>query len=62
MAGVQVRENESLDNALRRFKRELQTHGVLEEAKRHQRYEKPSEKRRRQAATARRRQLRAARR
>ena len=52
---VEVRENESLDNALRRFKRQLQQLGVLEEARRHERYEKPSDRRRRlQAAAARR--------
>jgi small subunit ribosomal protein S21 len=59
---IQVREKESIDNALRRFKRELQEAGVLESARRHQRYEKPSEKRRRMLAAAIRRSRRAARR
>jgi small subunit ribosomal protein S21 len=49
---IEVRQNESLDSALRRFKRELQNAGVLEEARRHERYEKPSDRRRRQAAAA----------
>jgi small subunit ribosomal protein S21 len=59
---VELRENESIDNALRRFKRELHQHGVLEAAKRHERYEKPSDKRRRLMAAAIRRTRRAERR
>lgn len=56
---VEVRENESLENALKRFKRQLQTHGVFEEARRHERYEKPSDRRRRLAAAAERRRRKA---
>lgn len=56
---VEIRENESLDNALKRFKRQLQTHGILEEARRHERYEKPSDRRRRMAAAAERRRRKA---
>ena len=59
---IEVRENESLENALRRFKRELHDHGVLEALKRHERYEKPSDKRRRLLVAAIRRSRRAARR
>ena len=59
---IQIRDNESLDSALRRFKRELHQHGVLESARRHERYEKPSDKRRRLLAAAIRRSRRAARR
>jgi len=55
LAVVEVRDNESLDSALRRFKRALQQTGVLEEARRHERYEKPSDRRRRLAAAANRR-------
>ena len=62
MPGVELRDNESIDNALRRFKRELHLHGVLEEARRHERYEKPSDRRRREAAASMRRRQRAARR
>jgi small subunit ribosomal protein S21 len=62
MPGVESRDNESIDNLLRRFKRQLQLHGVLEEAKRHERYEKPSEKRRRELASSIRRRNRMARR
>ncbi len=59
---IHLRDNESIDSALRRFKRELHQHGVLEAARRKQRYEKPSDKRRRMQAAAIRRARRAARR
>jgi small subunit ribosomal protein S21 len=59
---TEVRQNESLDNALRRFKRDLQQAGVFEEARRHERYEKPSDRRRRQMAASIRRARKAARR
>jgi small subunit ribosomal protein S21 len=48
LAQVQVRPNESLDSALKRFKKQLEQSGVLQDYKRHTHYEKPSEKRRRQ--------------
>jgi small subunit ribosomal protein S21 len=59
---IQIRDNESLESALRRFKRSLQEDGVLESARRHERYEKPSDRRRRLQAAAIRRSRRAARR
>jgi small subunit ribosomal protein S21 len=45
MPGIIIKKNESLDEALRRFKRELQEEGVIEEIKKRLFYEKPSEKR-----------------
>lgn len=57
MAQVLVRPGESLDSALKRFKKQLQQSGVLKEARAHEHYEKPSDRRRR-AAAARRRKLR----
>ena len=54
MARVQVRNNESLDSALRRFKKELEQAGVLREARQHQHYEKPSDKKRKAEAARRR--------
>jgi len=56
MAQVQVKQNESIDSALKRFKKQLQEAGILKEAREHEHYEKPSDKRRR-AAAARRRKL-----
>jgi small subunit ribosomal protein S21 len=58
LAQVQVRQNESLDSALRRFKKQIQQTGILKEAREHEHYEKPSDKKRK-AEAARRRKLRA---
>lgn len=56
MTEVRVGKDESLDSALRRFKRQVKRSGILSEAKRHERYETPGQKRRRKiAARARRR-------
>jgi small subunit ribosomal protein S21 len=52
LAQVQVRQNESLDQALRRFKKLLQQSGILKEAREHEHYEKPSDKRRKAEAAA----------
>lgn len=57
MAQVQVKPNESLDSALKRFKKAIQQTGILKEAKAHEHYEKPSDKRRK-AEAARRRKMR----
>ncbi|MDH3743858.1 MAG: 30S ribosomal protein S21 [Acidobacteriota bacterium] len=58
MPGVQVREEESFENALRRFKRKCEKSGVLTELKRRQHFEKPSVKRKRKAIQARKKILR----
>jgi small subunit ribosomal protein S21 len=39
---IKVRHGESLDQALRRFNREVQKAGILQEVKLRERYEKPS--------------------
>jgi small subunit ribosomal protein S21 len=52
LAQVQVRQNETLDQALRRFKKQLQQSGILKEAREHEHYEKPSDKRRKAVAAA----------
>ncbi len=49
MIYVVVQPNESIDSALKKFNMKLQQSGVLRELKEHSHYEKPSEKRRRQA-------------
>ncbi len=54
MAQVQVKPNESLDQALRRFKKQLQQSGILKEAREHEHYEKPSDKKRKAMAARRR--------
>ncbi|MTI81481.1 MAG: 30S ribosomal protein S21 [Firmicutes bacterium] len=54
MAEVKVGKNETLDSALRRFKRTCQKAGVLAEARKRETYEKPSVKRKKKAEAARR--------
>ena len=55
MAEVRVKENESLDSALRRFKRQCQRSGVLAELRKREHYEKPSVKRKKKSEAARKR-------
>ena len=52
MPNVRVRENESFDVALRRFKRACEKAGVLTEVRRREYYEKPTAVRKRKAAAA----------
>ncbi len=54
MTGIKLRENESIEEALRRFKRECDRNGILQEVKRREHYESPSVKRKRKAQEARR--------
>jgi len=58
MSEVRVGKNESLDSALRRFKRTCQKAGVLAEARKHEHYEKPSVKRKKKSEAARKRKFR----
>ena len=55
LAEVRVQEGESIDSALRRFKRKVQTEDIIKEVKRHSYYLKPGEKRRVKQALARKR-------
>ena len=55
LAEVRLLEGESLENALRRFKRKVQQEDIIKEVKRHSYYLKPGEKRRVKAALARKR-------
>lgn len=41
---VKVKEGESLDSAYRRFKRKCENESIFEELRKHERYEKPSER------------------
>ena len=53
MVGIKLRENESIEEALRRFKRECDRNGIMQEIKRREYYESPSVKRKRKAQEAR---------
>ena len=58
MSQVKLKENESLDNALRRFKRQTQKDGVIQEVRKREHYEKPSVKRKKKSEAARKRKIR----
>ena len=55
MSEIRVRENESLERALRRFKRQCARSGVIAEVRQREHYEKPSVKRKKKAEAARKR-------
>lgn len=61
MAIVIVQEGESLESALRRFKRKVQQEDIIKDAKRHSYYLKPGEKRRLKQVLARKRSRKKAR-
>lgn len=53
MATVIVRENENLESALKRFKRQCARDGVMTELRKREHYEKPSVKRKKKSEAAR---------
>ena len=55
MSEVHVKEGESLDSALKRFKRSCARDGVLAEVRKREHYEKPSVKRKKKSEAARKR-------
>ena len=55
LAEVTVQEGETLESALRRFKRKVQQEDIIKEIKRHSFYLKPGEKKRTKEALARKR-------
>jgi small subunit ribosomal protein S21 len=55
VAEVIIQESESLENALRRFKRKVQQEDIIKEIKKHSYYMKPGEKRRAKQALSRKR-------
>jgi small subunit ribosomal protein S21 len=61
MTGVRIRENESIESAIRRFKKTCEKAGILAELRKREHYEKPSIKKKRKAIAARKRALKRAR-
>lgn len=53
MSEVRIEDGESLESALRRFKKKVQKAGILTEIRRREHYEKPSVKKKRKRAQAR---------
>ena len=57
MAEIRVKENESLDSALRRFKRKCSRDGIIGDLRRKEFYERPSIRRKKKAEAARKRSI-----
>jgi small subunit ribosomal protein S21 len=57
MSEIKVKKGESLDSALRRFKRSCQKAGVLSEVRKREHYEKPSVRRKLKSEAARKRKF-----
>ncbi|HOL18241.1 MAG TPA: 30S ribosomal protein S21 [Bacillota bacterium] len=57
MAEVKVGKNETLDKALKRFKKQCARTGILSEARRREHYEKPSVRRKKKSEAARKRRV-----
>ena len=58
MAEIKVGKNETLDSALRRFKKATQKAGILSEVRKREHYEKPSVARKKKSEAARKRKTR----
>lgn len=52
---VRIKENESLDSAIRRFKRQTSRDGIIQEVRKREHYEKPSVARKKKSEAARKR-------
>ncbi|MEQ8277885.1 MAG: 30S ribosomal protein S21 [Deltaproteobacteria bacterium] len=57
MPGVRVKEGESFERAMRRFKKQCERAGILGEIRKREYYEKPSVKKKKKAAAARKRMI-----
>jgi small subunit ribosomal protein S21 len=53
MTGIRIREDESFEKALRRFTKSCEKAGILSDIKKHQHFEKPSDRRKRKQNAAR---------
>jgi small subunit ribosomal protein S21 len=59
MPGVKVHEGDSIDKALKQFKKQCEKSGILTEIRKREYYEKPSVKRKRKMVAARKKRIRA---
>jgi small subunit ribosomal protein S21 len=57
MPGIKIRENESFENAIKRFKKQCEKTGILSEIRKREHFEKPSIKRKKKALAAKKRVL-----
>jgi len=51
---IDIRDTESVDSALKRFKKEVEKDGILTEEKKHRYFEKPSETKKKKISTVKR--------
>lgn len=58
MPGVRVKDGESVEAAIRRFKKQCEKAGILSELRKREFFEKPSQREKRKAAAARKRSIR----
>ena len=58
MSEIRIKENESIDSALKRFKRQCAKLGVLSELRKREHYDKPSVRRKKKSEAARKRRAR----
>lgn len=58
MPGIKVREDESFEAALRRFKKQCEKAGILSELRKREHYEKPSLRKKKKSAAAKKRNRR----
>ncbi|TNF55292.1 MAG: 30S ribosomal protein S21 [Nitrospiraceae bacterium] len=57
MPVVRIRDNESFENALKKFKKQCEKEGILSEIKKREHYDKPSVKKKKKAIAARKRAI-----
>ena len=57
LPGIRVKDGESFESALRRFKKKCEKAGILSDLRRHQHFEKPSERRKRKMNAAKRKNI-----
>ncbi len=57
MSEIKIKDNESLDSALKRFKKQCARSGVIAEVRKREAYEKPSVKRKKKSEAARKRKF-----
>ncbi|HAG50500.1 MAG: 30S ribosomal protein S21 [Deltaproteobacteria bacterium GWC2_42_51] len=57
MPGVRIKEGESFESALKRFKKQCEKAGILSEVRKREHYDKPSVKKKKKAIAARKRAL-----
>lgn len=57
MSEIRIKENESIDSALKRFKKQCAKSGVLSELRKREHYDKPSVKKKKKSEAARKRKI-----